>query len=97
MMASGHEVNVIVQDRARVDDAVGAQDILRESSRDGARLNSAEAHRFVREMLLCFATKRHVMRIARERSSLVCLRRGTESQQFPRAHEIGPRSARVVG
>src|SRR5437588_10117946 len=96
-MSRDHHMYVFRTNGAGVDDDFGALNVLSESARDGASLQTGEVNRLTRQVFFRFESAPNVMWISRQRASLLCSSRGTTSEKYlPRADEVGPRSARIV-
>jgi len=96
-MSADDQMNMILEDRTRVNRVGAFFYCMGETACDGAGLNSGEQNGRVFERLLRLEPLVPIVSNVRDRLSGVDFRRLSETKQLPRGDEIGPGPTRVVG
>jgi hypothetical protein len=94
---SEDEMNVIGKDCAGLDGASGALDVLSEAAADGTGLDASELYRRILEGVFGGRAKRAIAVEVGYGSRLVGGVCRPVTKEIPRAYEIRPRAARIVG
>src|SRR5437879_7539922 len=91
-------MHVFGKNRTRPDRDTGLGNVFGKSPPDRPCLNAIELHGWPRESFLPGASKFAIMRLVSHGAPFVGLGGFTgREEQFPRANELGPRPARIVG